>query len=612
MSFPQPEQPGDVTSLKAYIEHEIAALRADVRRAAEVADAGRDRSPAAAPSPKAEPSPGAAAPRGKPRGPREPDTPSRRPEPPHVADTPSSPAPGPGRPLGELAPLADDDGSGREPRLDAVLRAVPVSAALLTPVRDTGGAITDFVIRAGNHIRSTDWIEPAGRQVGERLLRVRPGYTTTGLVAALARTVVTGEPLTGLTVDYTEERHGRLLRAPLLHYAAPYGDALLVTWRPAHGRSEFLSLDAQYIASMGWGHWDLLSGAITWSETMHRIFSTAGAMPWSLTELCDTVLPNEVPAFAELMTAVLSGEEPPWTRTRFRVHGEVRTLDLLAKPVVSTEGRPWAVYLVARDLTPQMRSRRRLAQTQRESERLRQAAAAERRIASVMRDALLPSHSRELAEAGLTVAAAYLPAEAEAAVGGDWYKCRRQADGRVLIAIGDAVGHGLDAVARMAQQRHALAGLAQTGASAGELTTWLNELVCGEPRAETATMIVGYVDGAGVLNWACAGHPPPLVRRGGEVSVLDTDHLGPMLGAVSGYPYETASVPLRTGDLVLLYTDGVVERRGEAITEGIARLGRGLAATAGLPPEETLERITAVYTRSAHDDDACLLAVRID
>ncbi|MFI6284742.1 PP2C family protein-serine/threonine phosphatase [Streptomyces sp. NPDC051018] len=610
MSFPQPELPGDATSLKAYIEYEIAALRADVRRAAEAAAARQARRLAAAPPSRA--APGATAPPGESRDPGESDTPSLRPEPGPAADTP----PSPGRPpagTGERVPDGEGEGNGREPSLDAVLRAVPVSAALLSPVRDAGGAITDFIIRAGNEVRSTEWMEPAGRQVGQRLLRVRPGYGTTGLVAALAHAVTTGEPLTGLTVDYTEERHGLLLRAPLLHYAAPYGDELLVTWRPAHGRSEFLSLDAQYIASMGWGHWDLLSGVITWSETMHRIFSTTGAMPWSFTELCDTVLPNDVPAFAEVVTAVLSGEEPPWTRTRFRVHGEVRTLDLLAKPVVSTEGRPWAVYLVARDLTPQMRSRRRLAQTQRESERLRQAAAAERRIASVMREALLPSHSRELAEAGLTVAAAYLPAEAEAAVGGDWYKCRRQSDGRVLIAIGDAVGHGLDAVARMAQQRHALAGLAQTGASAGELTTWLNELVCGEPRAETATMIVGYVDGGGgVLNWACAGHPPPLVRRGSEVSVLDTDHLGPMLGAVSGYTYETASVPLRRGDLLLLYTDGVVERRGEAITEGIARLGRGLAANAGRSPEETLERLTAVYTRSAHDDDACLLAVHID
>ncbi|GHA97343.1 PP2C family protein-serine/threonine phosphatase [Streptomyces chryseus] len=210
------------------------------------------------------------------------------------------------------------------------------------------------------------------------------------------------------------------------------------------------------------------------------------------------------------------------------------------------------------------------------------------------------------------MAAAYLPAEHDAAVGGDWYKCRRLRDGRALLAIGDAVGHGLDAVARMAQQRHALAGLAQTGASAGEMTTWLNELLCSDASAMTATMITGHVDHDRVLRWACAGHPPPLLRRGNEVSPLPSDHLGPLLGLTPGYAYETAEVPLRSGDLLLLYTDGVVERRGEDIAEGIGNLSRSLSDNPGLSPGETLDRIIAEYRRSAHDDDACLLAVQAD
>ncbi|MFD5098458.1 PP2C family protein-serine/threonine phosphatase [Streptomyces albidochromogenes] len=582
-----PDLPDDVDGLKALIEREVAALRADVRRKAE------ERLPLAS-----------AITHASPLSSRSLET-----------FTSGTPGPTSGLPAAAAGDASCADGSpGQDPWacLCSSMSAIPVSAALLDPVLDESGGITDFVIRAGNHVRSSEWLEAPGTQVGQRFLEARPGAATSGLLAALASVFTSGRALNGLTVDYTEERHGRLRRAPLLYYAASCGDHLLTTWVPARSEAEILTLDAQHIASMGWGHWDLLSGHVTWSEGLHRIFRTDTRMPWSLTELCDAVLPGEVAALAELITAVLAGEEPAWTRIRFRVYGEVRTLDVLGRPVAGIDGRPWAVHLVARDLTPQMRSRRRLAETQRETERLRQQAEAERHIASVMREALLPTHSAELAELGLTVAAAYLPAEPDAAVGGDWYKCRRLRDGRALLAIGDAVGHGLDAVARMAQQRHALAGLAQTGASAGEMTTWLNELVCGDASAMTATMITGHVDHDRVLHWACAGHPPPLLRRGKEVSPLPSDHLGPLLGLMPGYAYETAQVPLRSGDLLLLYTDGVVERRGEDITEGIGNLSRSLAENAGLSPRETLDRIIAEYRRTAHDDDACLLAVQVD
>lgn len=584
-----PDLPHDVDGLKSLIEREVAALRADVRRRSDA------RLPLATAITHASPLSG-----------RSLETfTSGRSRPAH-----ESPAGQGAEDSGERCP---GRAAGHDPWscVYSSLSAVPVSAALLEPVRDDSGEITDFVIRAGNHVRSAQWLEEPDGQVGQRFLEARPGAAASGLLAALIAVFTSGRALDGLTVDYTEERHGRLRRAPLLYYAASCGDKLLTTWVPARSQAEILTLDAQHIASMGWGHWDLLSGAVDWSEGLHRIFRTDPSMPWSLTELCDAVLPGEVPALAELITAVLAGEEPSWTRIRFRVFGEVRTLDLLGRPVVGIDGRPWAVHLVARDLTPQMRSRRRLAETQRETERLRQQAEAERRIASVMREALLPKHSAELAELGLTVAAAYLPAEPDAAVGGDWYKCRRMPDGRVLVAIGDAVGHGLDAVARMAQQRHALAGLAQTGASAGEMTTWLNELVCGDSSAMTATMINGHIDHAHVLHWACAGHPPPLLRRGEEVFPLPADHLGPLLGLMPGYAYETAPVPLHRGDLLLLYTDGVVERRGEDITVGITNLSRSLSGSAGLSPRATLDRIITDYTRTAHDDDACLLAIQV-
>ncbi|MEU9292297.1 PP2C family protein-serine/threonine phosphatase [Streptomyces sp. NPDC048266] len=502
----------------------------------------------------------------------------------------------------------DRDGSG----VCSVLAAIPVSAVLLEPVWDRAGSVLDFRIVAGNRFRSAEWLDAPDHQVGQRLLEARPGAAHSGLLGALADVVDTGKPLDGMVVDYTEERLGRIHRAPLLYSAARCGEQVLATWRPVQTRAELLTVDAQFLASMGWGNWDLLSGKVTWSEGLSRIFHADVRMPWTLDQLCDALLPGDLTAFSEFLTSVLAGEEPAWTRIRFVVLGEVRTLDLLGRPVTGTDGRTWAVNLVARDLTPQIRSRRRLAETERESDRLRRQTEAERRVADALREAILPTHSEALAAVGLTVAASYRPAEPDAAVGGDWYKCRLLSDGRVLVAIGDASGHGLEAVARMAQQRHALAGLAQTNSSAGEITTWMNDLVCSDPTGHTATMVAGHLDEDKVLHWADAGHPAPLLLRDGRAEPLATEQRGPLLGALPGYAYETSSTPLLPGDLLVLYTDGMVERRGEDVTVGIDRLAAAVEASSPAAPQQVIDALLADAEIAGHEDDACVLAIRVE
>lgn len=577
----------DARTLKHVIEREIAALRADV--------GGSTPARAARPSPGAGGSPhvgtGAAVPRD--------GGPTRR-------ARGQDPDPGAG----------GADGGDPWAYLTAALPAVPLATALLAPVWDDGrgeeGAVpVDFVIAAGNRVRSAEWLEPLGLLVGQRLLTVRPGAASAGLVEALARVLRTGRPLHGWALDYTERREGRLRRVQLLCDAAASGDRILATWRPALTEADLLTSDAQKLVSMGWGNWDLLSGSTNWSDGLHRIFRTAPGRTWSLTELCDALLPADVPRFAQCVRALLAGTDTPWTRIRFVVGDEIRTLDVLGRPLAGTDGRPWAIHLVARDLTPQTRSLQRLAETRRETEVLRQQAAAERKVASQLREALLPTHSAQLAEAGVTVAAAYLPSEHEVAVGGDWYKCRLLADGRVLLAIGDASGHGLEAVARMAQQRHALAGLAQTGAEPGAIATWLNQLMCGDPTALTATAVVGFIERR-TLHWACAGHPPPVLRRGGGAALLPGDHAGPLLGLIPGYAYETATVPLEPDDLLLLYTDGLIERRDEDIEESLDGLVRSLARGGPLSPQETVDDLISAHAAPGLEDDACLLALRID
>ncbi|MFE5536007.1 PP2C family protein-serine/threonine phosphatase [Streptomyces sp. NPDC056519] len=143
------------------------------------------------------------------------------------------------------------------------------------------------------------------------------------------------------------------------------------------------------------------------------------------------------------------------------------------------------------------------------------------------------------------------------------------------------------------------------------MTTWLNEPVCADDAAETATGVIGHIDGERNFLWACAGHPAPLLLRDGQASELDTSHRGPLFGLLSGHAYATATVPLRPGDLLLLYTDGMVERRGEDIGQGIEGLRRVLVSCAGLGAQETMDRLMAAFTPEENEDDTCLVAVRL-
>src|SRR5215467_8272626 len=182
--------------------------------------------------------------------------------------------------------------------------------------------------------------------------------------------------------------------------------------------------------------------------------------------------------------------------------------------------------------------------------------AQERHITLELQRAILPLHDAPFELPGLRAVVRYLPASADSRVGGDWYITAEMPDGSVLIAIGDVGGHGLEAAAGMARLRGALAGLAITGAPPERLVGWLNDLVWHVAPEHSASVIAGYFDPRErVLSWAQAGHPPPVLIR----------------GACRG-GYEAQTVQLRRGDLLLLYSDGLVERRDRPIDEGIATL----------------------------------------
>ena len=210
-----------------------------------------------------------------------------------------------------------------------------------------------------------------------------------------------------------------------------------------------------------------------------------------------------------------------------------------------------------------------------ERERARRAEA----VAETLQRSLLPERLPELPE--LQLAGRYVPAGRELHVGGDWYDAIPLADGRVVLAIGDVAGHGIRAAAVMGEVSHALRAYAREGYTPAELLRRLDSLVLGAPGIPMVTCQCALLDPAtGELRWASAGHPPPLVvRADGAVEWLETRVAHP-LGVMPGTRQTEAEGRLEDGDALVLFTDGLVERRGPTIDDGCRRAVGGAARPA--------------------------------
>ncbi|HEV2373773.1 MAG TPA: PP2C family protein-serine/threonine phosphatase [Streptosporangiaceae bacterium] len=240
--------------------------------------------------------------------------------------------------------------------------------------------------------------------------------------------------------------------------------------------------------------------------------------------------------------------------------------------------------------------------------RLAKALAQERHVTLELQRAILPLHDGPFGLPGLRAVVQYLPASADSRVGGDWYITAAMPSGQVLVAIGDVGGHGLAAAAGMARLRGALAGLAITGAPPQRLVGWLNDLVHHVAPEHTASVAAGYYDPVTrVLTWAQAGHPPPVLVRGGQPRALDPP-LGVLLGAGRA-GYEAATIQLVYGDLLLLYSDGLIERRDRSLDEGLALLTK--AAMGMHDPEELVNAALDALGTTDSEDDTCLVALRV-
>src|SRR5437764_8846805 len=207
---------------------------------------------------------------------------------------------------------------------------------------------------------------------------------------------------------------------------------------------------------------------------------------------------------------------------------------------------------------------------------------------------------------GFKFAARYAPA-IQRGVGGDWYDVFRLPSGEVWLSVGDVAGHGLPSAVVMGRLRTMIRGHAFRGARPDEVLELTDrEFRFFDPGKMATAVVVATSPASDRIHVASAGHPPPVIALPGEEGhVLDVDP-GPPLGAAADLGFSAATVPLPPGAMLVLYTDGLIERRGEPITEGLDRLCRVVTVDS---PDEVCRRIMfRLVGGSSPEDDIALVA----
>jgi serine phosphatase RsbU (regulator of sigma subunit) len=237
-------------------------------------------------------------------------------------------------------------------------------------------------------------------------------------------------------------------------------------------------------------------------------------------------------------------------------------------------------------------------------------------VAETLQRAMLP----QLPEPdGLQMAGRYLPAHGNDRVGGDWFDGFCTADDVTVLAIGDTVGHDIAAAADMSQLRTLLRGYAvDRGEVPSDTMQRLDRAMARLPVSAIASIVLARIeparpDGSRRLRWTNAGHPPPLLLRpDGTVDVLRTAP-DMLVGIDPTRPRRDHATDLPAGGTLLLYTDGLIERRstGQDIDAGIAALAATLGGLQELPVDAILDRVLAPV-RYDREDDIAALAIRVE
>ncbi|MFT9668704.1 SpoIIE family protein phosphatase [Streptomyces rhizosphaericola] len=405
-----------------------------------------------------------------------------------------------------------------------------------------------------------------------------------------------------------------------------------------HAPADGPSADGPPPQRVGSAEWNLLTDEVSWSEELYEIFGRPpGSPPLSLDDLPSVLLPDDQAKLTAMVTGCLVDGRP--MDGEFRIvlpDNRVRTLHMTGEPVLDAEGCTAAMWAVLRDVGE-------LRRGEESADRSRDAALRDGHHDTAPHEAaphdgatgrVSPGQAEETPGAEpqgsvappwrgslrlpprgdhpgtLDIAAHHLPSASGGLIGGDWYDAMELPGGRTLLTVGDLTGHALPATSAMSLVLGALRGMALAGIEPGALMGHLDHLLESSMRSALGSALCCRYDSAGgVLSWAQAGHPPPLLFRDGTARQLPPPD-GVLLGAGSQLAYEQEEVRLLPGDVLMLHTDGLTRRddRGAGPERLLALAPRFAHARTA---QECVRGVVEEFGGAERLDDACVLVARI-
>ncbi|MEU0030498.1 SpoIIE family protein phosphatase [Streptomyces sp. NPDC006335] len=487
-------------------------------------------------------------------------------------------------------------------------------ALVLVPHLDLDGHLVDFRI---HHVNSR-FLDPAGRPRGAvngaLLLEAYPmaaGHSE--LFDRIERVYATGEPFRAHRMRLTALVDDVQLAAVADINVSRHGDSVLLIWRIEDETARLASLlqHAQRLGRIGGFEENLLTGEITWNGQLYHLYGRPVTdSPVPLEELAAHAHPDDAVAIGRFLRTLLHQRRPASTAFRLqRPDGVTRHIRVVVEPVLDSAGQLYLLRGAYQDISAHHWTEVALAATRDQLAHTEQQASERNRLTLQLQHAIMPPTQAPLEVPGLDVAVRYRPAETQHLVGGDWYDAVVLPSRLVLLCVGDVAGHGIEAATSMVVLRNALRGLAVTGAGPAQLLSWLNMVAHHLTGAVTATAVCGLYDPENhTLRWARAGHLPPVLVRGSDAAPLPLV-TGLLLGAVPEARYEEHEVQLAVDDTLLMYTDGLIERRDRSVEESLAQF---LTVARAVPPtlDQQLDRLLT-HSRSDTDDDTCIVGIRV-
>lgn len=500
------------------------------------------------------------------------------------------------------------------------LDQITESVLVVRPLRDADGAVTDFVVV---HM-SPGYVDPGGRPAGElaglTLLEAYPASAAgDGLFAMADRVLASGQAEHVTAADAANLASTALtgdvdpVQVTAVH-AAPFFAGVVFTWRPVGATEERADLlgHAQRLGRIGAWEENLVTGEVRWTDSAFTVFGLdlRHAVPIPTTSLHSFVIAADRAPVRRFRQSLLHRREPAVAVFRIVRPGDtaIRQIRIFAEPVLAGD-EVVGLRGAFQDVSAHYHTQVALAATQDQLADSEQRAAEEQQLALRLQRAIMPEDEPPVEAAGVEVAVRYRPAEQGRLVAGDWYDALLLPDKELLLVVGDITGHGIDAVTGMIAARNALRGLAATGAGPADLLRYLNYAACHLTEGIAGTVVCGRYDPeTRVLRWARAGHLPPVLVRDGAAEMLPLPG-GVLLGLDPDAEYEEATLAMRDGDTLLLFTDGLIERRADSISDALREF-TAAAVPAGADASAHADRILASAI-SDTGDDACLVVVRI-